>query len=85
MARWQGQLIKIDDYRWKIPENYKTGMRVPGLIYASKEMLESIVRNKPRTSRQCCLSPRYSRLLLCYAGYPLGLWLPYRRSGGNGY
>jgi len=42
MARWQGQLIKIDDYRWKIPENYKTGMRVPGLIYASKEMLESM-------------------------------------------
>jgi tRNA-splicing ligase RtcB len=42
MARWQGQLIKIDDYRWKIPENYKTGMKVPGLIYASKEMLESI-------------------------------------------
>jgi len=42
MARWQGQIIKIDDYRWKIPENYKTGMRVPGLIYASKEMLESI-------------------------------------------
>jgi tRNA-splicing ligase RtcB len=42
MARWQGQLTKIDNYRWKISENYKTGMRVPGLIYASKEMLESI-------------------------------------------
>jgi len=42
MARWQGQLIKIDDYRWKIPANYKTGMKVPGLIYASKKMLESI-------------------------------------------
>ena len=42
MARWQGQLIEIDDYRWKIPESYKTGMRVPGLIYVSKEMLESI-------------------------------------------
>jgi tRNA-splicing ligase RtcB len=42
MVRWQGQLIKLDDYRWKIPENYKTGMRVPGLIYASKEMLESM-------------------------------------------
>jgi tRNA-splicing ligase RtcB len=42
MTRWQGQLTKIDDYRWEIPENYKTGMRVPGLIYASKEMLESI-------------------------------------------
>ncbi|HJX69212.1 MAG TPA: RtcB family protein [Dehalococcoidia bacterium] len=42
MTQWQGQLIKIDDYRWKIPESYKTGMKVPGLIYASKEMLESI-------------------------------------------
>jgi tRNA-splicing ligase RtcB len=42
MARWQGQLIRIDDYRWKIPENYKTGMKVPGLIYASKEMLETM-------------------------------------------
>ena len=42
MTRWQGQLIKVDDYRWKIPENYKAGMRVPGLIYTSKEMLESM-------------------------------------------
>jgi tRNA-splicing ligase RtcB len=42
MTRWQGQFIQIDDYRWKIPDNYKTGMRVPGLIYASKGMLESI-------------------------------------------
>jgi len=42
MSQWQGQFIKIDDYRWKIPENYKTGMRVPGLIYASERMLESI-------------------------------------------
>jgi len=42
MTEWQGQFIKIDDYRWKIPENYKTGMRVPGLIYASKGMLESM-------------------------------------------
>jgi tRNA-splicing ligase RtcB len=42
MTQWQGQLVKIDDYRWKIPENYKTGMKVPGLIYASKEMLESM-------------------------------------------
>jgi len=42
MPRWQGQLIKIDDYRWEIPQNYKAGMRVPGLIYASQEMLESM-------------------------------------------
>jgi tRNA-splicing ligase RtcB len=42
MKQWQGQFVKIDDYRWKIPQDYKTGMRVPGLIYASKRMLESI-------------------------------------------
>ena len=42
MTQWQGQLIKIDDYRWKIPQSHKTGMRVPGLIYASMGMLESI-------------------------------------------
>jgi len=42
MPKWQGQLVKIDDYHWKIPQAYKEGMRVPGLIYASEEMLESI-------------------------------------------
>ena len=42
MAPWQGQLTKIDDYRWEIPLSYKAGMRVPGLIYASEEMLDSI-------------------------------------------
>jgi len=42
MPRWQGQLIKIDDYHWQISQSYKSGMRVPGLIYATQEMLESI-------------------------------------------
>jgi tRNA-splicing ligase RtcB len=42
MAPWQGQLTKIDDYRWEIPTSYKPGMRVPGLIYSSEEMLDSI-------------------------------------------
>ena len=42
MARWEGPLNKIDEYRWEIPKSYKQGMRVPGLIYASEEMLGSI-------------------------------------------
>ncbi len=42
MPQWQGQLIKIDNYRWQIPQSYKPGMRVPGLIYASEDMLESL-------------------------------------------
>jgi tRNA-splicing ligase RtcB len=35
-------LKKIDDYRWEIPQGYKAGMRVPGLIYADAEMLAHI-------------------------------------------
>ena len=42
MAKWQGQLKKIDDYRWEIPKSYKTGMRVPGLVYADEAMLDAI-------------------------------------------
>jgi tRNA-splicing ligase RtcB len=42
MARWDGPLKKIDDYRWEIPREYRSGMRVPGLIYASEDMLDSI-------------------------------------------
>ncbi|MBN1368001.1 MAG: RtcB family protein [Dehalococcoidales bacterium] len=39
---WQEILIKIDDYRWEIPAGYKTGMRVPGLLYATEDMLNKI-------------------------------------------
>jgi tRNA-splicing ligase RtcB len=35
-------LNKIDDYRWEIPQGYKAGMRVPGLIYADEGMLDHI-------------------------------------------
>jgi tRNA-splicing ligase RtcB len=42
MSDWTGPLKKIDDYRWEIPRDYKLGMNVPGLIYASEAMLEVI-------------------------------------------
>jgi len=43
---WEGPLEKIDDLRWRIPKNYKKGMRVPGIIYASERLLESIKQDK---------------------------------------
>jgi tRNA-splicing ligase RtcB len=43
MAKWEGKLEKVDDYRWRIPKEYKPGMRVPGLIYAGESMLGSIM------------------------------------------
>ncbi len=46
MSRWQGQLIKIDNNRWEIPRDYKSGMLVPGLIYANEAMLGSILKEQ---------------------------------------
>ncbi len=46
MDNWQGRLEKIDDYRWRIPKSYMPGMRVPGVIYADKNLLESIERDR---------------------------------------
>jgi len=43
MSRWTGPLEKVDDYRWRIPKSYKTGMRVAGLMYANEEMLSHIL------------------------------------------
>ena len=39
---WQGEFVKIDNNRYKIPKSYKAGMRTDGLIYASEEMLPKI-------------------------------------------
>ncbi|MFH1003383.1 MAG: RtcB family protein [Chloroflexota bacterium] len=46
MAKWTGTLEKIDDYRWQIPRSYKKGMRVPGLVFASREMLVDITKEQ---------------------------------------
>ena len=40
MTEWNGPLEKIDDYRWRIPRSYKKGMRVPGIVYADKTMVQ---------------------------------------------
>ena len=38
-VKWRETLEKIDDQRWLLPKKYKPGMRVPGLVFASEEML----------------------------------------------
>ena len=43
---WHGTLTKIDDYRWEIPQTYKPGMRVPGLVYADEKMLRLIKEDR---------------------------------------
>jgi tRNA-splicing ligase RtcB len=46
MTKWGGKLEKLDEYRWRIPESYKPGMRVPGLIYADEDMLQHIMEEQ---------------------------------------
>jgi len=43
-------LEKIDEYSWRIPQ-YKSGMRVPGIVFANKELLEKMQTD--RTLEQC--------------------------------
>ncbi len=40
------KLRKLDDYRWLVPQDYKPGMRVPGIIYASEALMENIRKDE---------------------------------------
>ncbi len=46
MEAWSGPLKKLDDWRWEIPQDYKPGMRVPGLIFANEKLLKDILNDK---------------------------------------
>ncbi len=39
---WQGKLVKKSEFEFLIPREYKKGMQVPGLIYASERLMEAI-------------------------------------------
>ncbi len=40
----EGILKKIDNVRWLLPQNYKPGMRVPGLVFATEKLVKNIER-----------------------------------------
>jgi len=39
------QLERIDDFRWKLPKSFQSGMRVDGIIYAGESMIKDICRD----------------------------------------
>jgi len=41
-----GKLIRLDEYRWQVPRDYKPGMHVPGIIYASDSLMEHIKKDQ---------------------------------------
>ncbi len=44
-------LGRLDSYSWLIPQEYKSGMRVPGIVFADEELLEKMKTD--RTLEQC--------------------------------
>ncbi len=44
-------LEQIDNYTWRIPQKYKHGMRVPGLVFADQDLLDKM--RTDRTLDQC--------------------------------
>jgi len=42
---------KINNYTWRIPQSYKSGMRVPGMVFADNQLIEKIKQD--RTLNQC--------------------------------
>ncbi len=44
-------LEKVDDYVWRIPQSYKPGMRVPGIVLADDDLIKKMQTD--RTLEQC--------------------------------
>jgi tRNA-splicing ligase RtcB len=43
---WRRILKKVDEQRWELPQDYKPGMRVPGLIFADERMLDLMAEDQ---------------------------------------
>jgi tRNA-splicing ligase RtcB len=44
-------LKKIDNLTWEVPQDFREDMKVPGRIYANKDLLSKMTQD--RTLRQC--------------------------------
>ena len=42
---------RVDEYRWLIPQSYRQGMRVPGMVFADEQLIEKMKTD--RTLNQC--------------------------------
>jgi tRNA-splicing ligase RtcB len=72
-----GKLEKIDDYRWRIPDTYMPGMRVPGIIYSDEKMLKSIVKdNAPQQIANAAYLPGIVKASMAMPDIHWGYGLP---------
>ena len=43
---WASTVRRISEYKWEIPREYRKGMRVPGIIFADEQMMQSIMQDQ---------------------------------------
>lgn len=43
---WSKILKRVDANRWELPQSYKSGMRVPGMIFADESLLKYLMEDK---------------------------------------
>jgi len=72
-----GKLEKIDDYRWRIPQKYMPGMKVPGIIFSDEKMLKDIVKdNAPQQVANAAHLPGIVRASMAMPDIHWGYGLP---------
>jgi tRNA-splicing ligase RtcB len=46
MREWKGTFERVDEYRFRIPQSYKSGMRTCGIIYANDELIKGVKQDE---------------------------------------
>ncbi len=71
-------LTKVNDYTWDIPVSYKPGMRVPGRIFVSSRLLESLERDTLEQTSNVATLPGIQKFAMAMPdahsgyGFPIG-------------
>jgi len=63
-------LERIDKYTWRIPQKYKPGMQVPGIVFADEDLLEKMKTD--RTLEQCANVAHLPGIYKCSITLPDG-------------
>ena len=72
------ELVKISDYIWELPTNFKTGMRVPARIYASEKLVNEMDNGVFEQISNVAMFPGIVNHALCMPdahwgyGFPIG-------------
>ena len=71
-------LQKVNDYTWDIPTTYKAGMRVPGRIFVSRKLLESLEHDTLEQTANVATLPGIQKYAMAMPdahsgyGFPIG-------------